>query len=172
LFVYPEKVITYTGEPGTPLDGIEVQLKQLRLGADIEALVSATYLIDLHAVVAPFVVGWNVGGKQIVDVEVPAVLGADGTEIVPARTRKETEYVQLPPPAEAGPDILLAISPEIRDWIVGRLYATVGHRDTDPKASSPTSGPSPNGEPDAMPSAPSTSSRRARSSSAKPLPAT
>lgn len=172
MFIYPEKVITYTGEPGTPLEGIEVRLNQLRLGADVEALVSARYVADIHAVIAPFVVGWNVGGKQIVEIDVPAVLSPEGKELIAARIRKESRTVELPPPAEAGPDIFLAITPEVRDWIIGRLYESVGHRDADPKAPKNESGPSPDGAPAKTPNVTPVSGRKARSSSTKPLAAT
>ena len=160
---HPGRTFEYHGAEGSDLEGAWIKVRQVRIGADVEALISAAYVADLHAVMAPFILDWNLSGKQIVEVEVPAIVRPDGTEAAPARTRKESRDTELPAPADAGPDVLLAIDNEVRNWIVTCLLESLSGK-TDPKALTTPSSPSPSGAPEA---AKETTSPRRRGSSQK-----
>lgn len=160
------KVIRYEGEPGTLFDGLWVDVVQVRHG-DVWTLLNETrHWIDLHELMAPYVVGWNVEGTTIEDVERDAV-----GKVVPARTAQTVRMSELPPPAEAGPDVFPKIDLEVKAWILLKLRESILWREPDPeKKETPPSGNAPAGTPDETAAKSSTSrkSRRARTSSGDP----
>lgn len=148
-FRYRARTIRYEGDAGSPFEGLWIEVTQVRTGAEYTALAKNEYWIDLHPVMAPFVVGWNLDGVVADPVERDAI-GA----VVDAHTAYELTYAPLPPPAEAGPDVFDKVPVEVKQWIHRKLLESIFYRDDDGgatrakgKASSNPSAPTPAGAP-------------------------
>jgi hypothetical protein len=165
-FRNPGKIIRYEGEPGTEVDGFWIDVRQVRYGDAIQALLHNTYWIDLFEVMAPFVVGWNLEGEIFEEVEKPAA-----GERVPDRTSYVVRYGPIPPPAEGGIEVFSKLPEAAWQWILECLHRSVFHRDEDPGKGESSSEPMPDGEQSETPAATS-KPRRSRKSSPVPLPAT
>jgi len=174
-FRYRPRTIRYEGDPGTDFEGLWIDVLQVRTGAEFQALTQNSYWADLHEVMAPFVVGWNLEGAVADPVERDAI----GT-VVEARTAYELAYAPLPPPAEAGADVFSKVGPEVKAWIRAKLQESLWYRDEPDggatrakgKVSGNSSGDSPAGEPSATAEISAPKPRRARKSSPAPLNAT
>lgn len=158
-FRNPGKIIRYEGEPGTPVDGFWIEIRQVRTGDAFAALTKNSYWIDLHEAMAPFVVGWNFEGEVLDEIQKEAI-----GEVVPARTTFAVRFESLPPPAEAGPEIFNKVAVEVKQWILLKLQGSLFHRDEDPGKERSSSEPMPDGEPSETPAVTS-KRRRARTSS-------
>jgi hypothetical protein len=106
--------------------------------AEIDAIKinqTATYA-ELFTVIAPYIVAWNAMGR---------VIGTD-------------QFEPLPPPSEAGPEILQKIDPNDSTWLAYKLR-TVHMGDDDLKKELTPSGSTPGGpsEPDSTSPEPETS---------------
>jgi hypothetical protein len=121
-----------------PDEGSDPLVVSLRINLDFETIdtipdpfvttngrVFANPTPELAAAIAPFVVAWN----------------AVGTD---AETGDE---VQLPPPAEAGPDVFRAVDPFVQCWVGMQLRALWNDdaRKKGPTSSPTTAAPSPSG---------------------------
>lgn len=169
---FPSKTIRCTGEVDTDFAGLWLDVTQVQTFTEYAAIAEAKFWVDIHELIAPHITGWNLEGVQITTETVPAILDESGVEIVPERTHTVRTEGVLPVPALAGGTIFQSVPQPVKDWIRGQVIGSLYHRDVDPKAGSPTSGQSPNGEPDATPDTKPTGNRAARSSSRKRSPAT
>jgi hypothetical protein len=147
---FPSKTIRYEGDPDTDFTGLWIDVRQVRSGAEFMALTKNTYWADLHVVMAPFVLAWNVEGPTATEVERDAI-----GKLVPGHTATDLTYGELPPPAEAGPDVFLTVPVEVKGWIHGKLIESMFHRKEEAeapkgKALATVSAPTPNGLPATM----------------------
>lgn len=165
-FRNPGKIIRYEGEADSPVEGFWIEIRQVRTGDAFAALTRNTYWVDLHEAMAPFVVGWNFEGEVLDEIQKEAI-----GEVVPARTTYAVRFEQLPPPAEAGPEIFSKVAVEVKQWILMKLQGSLFHKDDDPGKDGSSSEPMPDGEQSETPAATS-KRRRSRSSSPAPLVAT
>ena len=177
----PARYLRIEGEPGTDLEGFWAEVRSNLLGAEITALRSANYFMDLHPVLAPLIRQWNYMAPVERERVEPAVMSADGkTEIIPERTVVAVEYEALPPPAEAGPDILDRVDANTKVWLRAHILfaplriqeakpAKKAADDTPEGKSSGRAETSAVGTPDKeTPSTPKPKSRRSQPSSTKP----
>jgi hypothetical protein len=107
---------------------------------DAISLTDETTYGELFTRIAPYVVAWNAMG----------------------RNSETGEYELLPPPAEAGPDVLKKVEGLITTWLALKLRRVHLGDDTDPKgetASTPSE-PTPDGKQDGNSSSPTPVSAR------------
>lgn len=177
----PARYSRIDGPPDSDLAGFWAEIRTNLLGAEVVALRSANYFVDLHRVMAPLIRAWNYEAPVERERVEPAILADDGaTEIVPERTVVEVDYEPLPPPAEAGPEVLERVDAVTKVWlraeilfaplrIEGAKPAKKPEDDTPEGKSSGRAGTTPGGTPDeAAPSTRKPRSRPSRPSSTKP----
>lgn len=161
-----QRLITYQGDPDTEFEGLEITVRQMRTGAEMTALRTAKIWADLHDLLAPYIVAWNIEGPAAITEEVPAIMSGD-VVTVPARMRTITRMEPLPPPAEYGPAIFESVPLSVKEWILARMFETMSYREEDPKKENGRSEPMPSGKPDTTPETVAAKPRRSRSSSRK-----
>lgn len=140
---------------------------------------STCTLGDFEAFIAPMILEWNVAEDAVIEREVPAVLDDDGTEVTPARTVPAIERRPLPPPAEAGPDVLRKVALDLKLWLKDALlsapFALSDAAAKRSRRSDDAPGGRPTAPPPTAPEAPSTrtGNRRSRTTSgaSSPTPA-
>jgi hypothetical protein len=147
---FPSKTIRYEGDPHSEFAGLWIDVQQVRSGAEFIALTKNTYWADLHIIMAPFVLAWNVEGPTATEVERDAI-----GELVPGHTATDLTYAVLPAPADAGPDVFQSVPVEVKTWIHTKLIDSTFHREEEAeapkgKAAATISVPTPNGLPATM----------------------
>ncbi|HXH79517.1 hypothetical protein [Nocardioides sp.] len=157
------RIVRYHGSDDSPVAGLWVEVRALRTGRHLQALLSRTYFADLLPHMAPSVVAWDVPGERVVDVTLPA----DGA--LPERIVKDVEACDVPPPAETGADAFAATAlPDptaLWEWVRGCLVASTYHRDDDGGKDERPSATTPDGTPDASTDPPeATPKKRSRTS--------
>lgn len=108
--------------------------------AEIDAIPISGKWIDIFKGIAPYVVEWNALGRN-------SETGA---------------YEPLPPPAEAGPDVLQAVPLEVTTFLVGRIKTVHLFDQDEQKNASGPSGDTPAGRPGKN-SAPTSTTSKAKS---------
>lgn len=140
------RIVRYHGADDGPLAGLWVEVRALRTGRHLQALLSRMYFADLLPHMAPMVCAWSVPGERVVDVTLPA----EGA--LPERVVKDVESCDVPPPAETGADAFAATAlPDptaLWEWIRGCLIASAYHRDDDGGKDGRPSATTPDGTPD------------------------
>lgn len=121
-----DRILRFQAGPGDPLPDLWVEVRALAYQAELTALTSRIYFHDILAFMAPYIVGWNAPGVQLVERVIPA----EGE--LPERTVQDPTDAVLPPPAEGGPDVFAAIAsddlPAVWTWIRGVLIRSAYER--------------------------------------------
>lgn len=177
----PARYIRIEGPPDTDFAGMWAEVRSNLLGAEVVALRSANYFVDLHRQMAPLIRAWNYMAPVECERVEPAVMSEDGkTEIIPERTVVTVEWEALPPPAEAGPEVLERVDGNTKVWLRAEiLFAPIRILDAkpakEPKDDTPEGKSLGHAEPtaDGMPgeetkTTPKPMNRRVRRSSIKP----
>jgi len=144
---YPVQTIRYEGDPETPFAGLWVEVKQVRTGSEIRALLGNRFQVDQNAVMAPYILGWNLVGLVEITETLPA------TDTMPEREIVRLEEQELPFPCDH-PEILRVLGADELAWIHGKLLSSVSWSPggDDPKDSTSPSKSTPDGEPTETPS--------------------
>lgn len=152
------RIVRYHGADDGPLAGLWVEVRALRTGRHLQALLSRTYFADLLPHMAPSVVAWDVPGERVVDVVLPEGSG------LPERTVKDVEACVVPPPAETGADAFAATAlPDptaLWEWVRACLVASTYHRDDDEGKDGRPSATTPDGTPDASTAPPEAKAKK------------
>lgn len=139
------RVIRYCGEDA--LEGLWVELRALKTGRQVQALLSRTYWVDLLPYLAPHVVAWNLTGETLTERTLPKI------GQVPERTVQDITIGPVPPPAEGGVGSFQAITvdgvepTDVWEWIRASLAGSPFFREDDEGKAARPSGATPDGTP-------------------------
>lgn len=173
-YSFPGRIIRVEGTDDSECAGLWADLRQIRTGAEYRALsTTGQKWGDVVRTMAPYIVAWNIEGIEEVTETVPAVLAEDGSITEPEFVRVTLTRASVPPPAEAGPDVLIGCAAPVRYWLLARLIETLWYRADDPKSSRRLSSDTPPGPSSETSPAPKSgtsgeSRRRTRKSSGSP----
>ena len=151
----PRYRVVHGGE-GTQYEGLWVEIRCNLRGFELDALNDDEQSWrSLEALMAPFVVGWNVLAPVKVKREIPPETGPDGKPRGKPTHVVTIEEELLPPPAEAGPAVFRRVDDWVKIWIRSQLAVAPYAQGGQTLKPSTRSGLTPSGPPAAIEPSPS-----------------
>lgn len=143
----PARYRVVHGAEGSQFAGLWAEIRSNLLGGELDALNDneQTWL-SVEALMAPWVVAWNLTAPTKVRREEPIEPGPDGTPRTAVTVSVADE--PLPPPAEAGPGVFRRVDVYVKVWLRSQLAAAPFMRGDESLKPQARSAATPSGSPD------------------------